>query len=121
MDRAFAIEFQNELDDHWLLADNNGGNTHVVMYNMDLLNPEITYAWGNLRHFYDLKGEHRVYFRYVGDNCFHINVYMNVFYFLFFIFIFNLLCLYLLHSLFMVFFVVFVLTIKCHIHKITVL
>jgi len=44
---------------------------------MDLLNPEITYAWGNLRHFYDLKGEHRVYFRYVGDNCFHINVYME--------------------------------------------
>jgi len=32
---------------------------------------------GNLRHFYDLKGEHRVYFRYVGDNCFHINVYME--------------------------------------------
>jgi len=25
------------------VADNNG-NTHLVMYNMELLNPEITYA-----------------------------------------------------------------------------
>jgi len=27
--------------------------------------------------FYDLKGEHCVYFWYVGDNCFHINVHME--------------------------------------------
>ncbi|ESW12873.1 hypothetical protein PHAVU_008G149100 [Phaseolus vulgaris] len=76
VDRAFAIEFQKELGEEWTLAD-SAGNVHIVEYNQDLLSPEIMTGWWTLAYFYGFEGDHTILFRYVGENAFHIIVYME--------------------------------------------
>ncbi|ESW19628.1 hypothetical protein PHAVU_006G141300, partial [Phaseolus vulgaris] len=76
VDRAFAIEFQKELGEKWTLAD-SAGNVHIVEYNQDLLSPEIMTGWWTLAGFYGFEGDHTILFRYVGQNAFHITVYVE--------------------------------------------
>ena len=76
MDRAFAIEFENELEEEWTLSDSQG-NIHIVYYNKDILCPQIVYGWSRLSDFYGFKGDHNILFRYVGNNSFHITVFMG--------------------------------------------
>jgi len=76
VDRAFAIEFENEMGEEWTLSDNQG-NIHIVYYNKDILCPHIFYGWSNLSDFYGFKGHHNILLRYVGNNSFHITIYMG--------------------------------------------
>jgi len=76
MDCAFAIEFENELGEEWILS-NYQGNIHIVYYNKDILCPQIFYGWSSLRDFYGFKGHHSILFRYMGNNTFHIIIYMG--------------------------------------------
>ncbi|KAK8464381.1 hypothetical protein PHAVU_011G195650 [Phaseolus vulgaris] len=76
VDRAFAIEFENELEEEWTLSDSQG-NIHIVYYNKDILCPQIVYGWSRLSDFYGFKGDHNILFRYVGNNSFHITVFMG--------------------------------------------
>ncbi|ESW15720.1 hypothetical protein PHAVU_007G096201 [Phaseolus vulgaris] len=66
VDRAFAIEFENELEEEWSLSDSQG-NIHIVYYNKDILCPQIVYGWSRLSDFYGFKGDHNILFRYVGS------------------------------------------------------
>ena len=76
VDRAFAIEFENELGEELTLSDSQG-NIHIVYYNKDILCPQIFYGWSSLSDFYGFKGHHNILFRYVGSNSFHITIYMG--------------------------------------------
>ena len=76
MDHAFVIEFENELEEEWILTDSQG-NIHIVYYNKDILCPQILYGWSKLSDFYGFKGHHSLLFRYVGNNSFHITVFMG--------------------------------------------
>ncbi|KAK8473344.1 hypothetical protein PHAVU_001G104900 [Phaseolus vulgaris] len=76
MDCAFAIEFENELGEEWILS-NYQGNIHIVYYNKDILCPQIFYGWSSLRDFYGFKGHQSILFRYMGNNTFHIIIYMG--------------------------------------------
>ncbi|ESW16540.1 hypothetical protein PHAVU_007G165000 [Phaseolus vulgaris] len=66
VDRTFAIEFENELEEEWTLSDSQG-NIHIVYYNKDILCPQIVYGWSRLSDFYGFKGDHNILFRYLSS------------------------------------------------------
>jgi len=76
VDRAFAIEFENELDEEWTLNESQG-NIHIVYYNKDILCPQILHGWSSMSDFYGFKGHHNILFRYVGNNSFNITIFMG--------------------------------------------
>jgi len=76
VDRAFAIEFENELEEEWTLSDSKD-NIHIVYYNKDILCPQILYRWSHLSDFYGFKGDQSILFHYVGNNSFNITVFMG--------------------------------------------
>jgi len=74
VDLGFAIEFEMKLGLQWYLADHKG-NTHVITYNMDLLNSKYHARVVQIHKIYDFKGNHHILFRYVDICCYHIIVF----------------------------------------------
>ena len=74
VDRAFAIQFGNELGPNWFLVDVEN-NRFIVKYNMDLYMPKLIGGWSEIREHYGLPGDHVVYFDYVGNNSFKITLF----------------------------------------------
>ena len=47
-----------------------------MQYDENLLSPEMLRGWFTLTNFYGFTDDHYMLFRYVGQNAFHITVYM---------------------------------------------
>ena len=74
VDRAFAILYDQNLENQWTLTDLDG-NTRAVIYNKNLEKPLLIEGWYDLRSFYKLQHDHCIYFGYVGNSCFQITLF----------------------------------------------
>ena len=50
---------------------------HKVYYNQDILSSQILDGWSTLSSIYSFKGDHSILFRYAGQSCFKITVFMG--------------------------------------------
>jgi len=55
----------------------HAGNVHIVYYNQDLLSPQIVDGWSTLSCIYGFKGDRSILFRYDGQSCFKLTVFMG--------------------------------------------
>jgi hypothetical protein len=74
LDPIFIAEFFNELDEQWVLIDENE-NQHIVVFNQILTMPYITFCWESLGIYYEINDYGLISFTYLGESKFHIHVF----------------------------------------------